>query len=421
MKNNAEDNKEELEGYYRLFESLINSTTSPDSHQTRDVLSAFLRKPTSLQIKALKEVLANKEENFFLFAKQLIALDERFCEVVVDSLAEDGNETTAHILGRLAEEIGGKKLRKLVKKTFYRFSQKGVKCPEIKKAGEPVFKKISLPQPEAHASHIDSTGDRLIILALPQSLQLYATYSFVINDLTGMRDIQEVLLKKKDLISYLKGDDSQHPIAIVEIDYPYAQYLLHRAYQKNIEKAVPLPENFTARHTILINAAPDREPPLIYRFLNEDEIRNNQSLSDYASVLFNTPEIEGWQADGKYLAEYRHKINDLNMSTLVISKVAKEERIESIINEAVRNFFTTELCQTYKHRLEETAYIFWKTGRTREAEISLAAAICLATVPVPIENQIFPQELVRRSLLSQKEEEKVGDSGIIIPNSRVII
>jgi hypothetical protein len=422
MKEEFEDRPEEQKKFLSCFELILKGETSFDSSQVADLIKEFILQPASFQKKVLTEIMKNRGEAIIPLASKLMGLDENMSEVIVDSLVQVGDETTVQILRRLVGETGDKKVDKLVKKALYRLKLKGIACPDFKKDEGPVFKKISLPQPEAYVSHIDGLGDRLIILAIPESLKLYQTYSFVVNDWAGIKDLQEAFMRKKDLVSYLSGKDDQYAITMVEVDYPYAQYLLHLAYQKNMENTNPLPLHFTTRHRTLFHGAEKEQPSLIYRFLMREEIEQNRSLLDYVSHLFDTPEIQSWQADKQSTSEYRNKIDDLNLSPLIVSKVAKEERIESIIKEATREIFTPEQRQRYTRRLEETAYIFWKTNRKREAEISVGVALTLSADSIPLEAQVFPREFIRRSLFSDgREKEREKDSQIILPNPRVII
>jgi len=422
LKKDMEKTTEEYEKFYHGFEAILSGLIPFNSPQAIDLVKEFSLQPTTFQKRILKEIIKNNGEMIIPLTKHLLGQDEKLSEVIVNILSQKGNEAAAHILSRFAQEIGGKRIEKLVKKAFYHLRLKGVRCPDLKEEERPVFRKISLPKAEAYISHIDGLGDRLVVLAIPESLALFITYSFLINDQVGIKDVQEVLLKKKELNSYLSGEDRQYPITMVEVDYSYCQYLLHLAYQKNLEKATPLPANFTTRHKTLFHAVSDEKKPLIANVLKREDVEQNQALLDHASDIFETPEIKGWNADEHFISEYRYKIENLSLSSLIVSKVAKEERIESIINEATLNFFNPEQRQLYKRRLEETAYIFWKTNRKREAEISMAIAFCLIDDNIPLEVQFFPRELIRRSLLSDsKEKEMERNSRIIIPNSRVII
>ena len=410
----AEDRTE----FYQRLQSILSGSAPFNSPETEKIMEEFLVKSTDHQRAILGEIMRNNPQDFIPLAQYLLNRDENLGGLIIDALTRDGNEGTARLLSTLAEEIGKKSFYKLVKKAFYQLRLKGIVCPELKGDEAPVFKKISLPKPEAYISHIDSAGDRLLILALPESLQFSAVYSFVINDQNGIRDVRESFIKKNDFLSYLKGDNSQTPITIVDIDYLYAQYLLHCAYQINVGSNIPLPSHFTARHKTLFQPAPDFEKPLIYNTLQREAFEHNTILPDHASDLFKTPEIQNWLVDEQSIAEYTHKIEHVKTSSLIVSTVAQEERIESLIAEATRGFFTPERCALYKRRLEESAYIFLKTNREREAEISMAVGHSLVSDSAPVETQLFPREMVRRSLSARREDNQ--DSPIILPNQRLI-
>ena len=75
-------------------------------------------------------------------------------------------------------------------------------------------------------------------------------------------------------------------------------------------------------------------------------------------------------------------------------------------------FFDEKKAFLLKERLEETAYILQKTGRTEEAALTLSAALAIEKKSIPREEHPFLQEMIRKSvnLILDKGEEGSGSS-----------
>jgi hypothetical protein len=74
------------------------------------------------------------------------------------------------------------------------------------------------------------------------------------------------------------------------------------------------------------------------------------------------------------LEKVAEKIGELAKSTLVISPAARREQAQSLLGEAQAEVFAEPVGAYTAQRCEESAYVFWKTGREEDARACLAAA-----------------------------------------------
>ena len=88
-----------------------------------------------------------------------------------------------------------------------------------------------------------------------------------------------------------------------------------------------------------------------------------------------------------------------------------------IYRQAVEELFDKPRRALFRRRLEEMAYVLWKTGKQNEAQMALAAASGMESEGGILSIHPFLLELVKRSLTARLEEEakkKEKESDLLI-------
>ena len=126
-----------------------------------------------------------------------------------------------------------------------------------------------------------------------------------------------------------------------------------------------------------------------------------------------------WGIEEDQARPYTKAITEAQESKLFLSQDQKQARIQEIYLKALTEIFSDEVRSIFKHRLEETAYIFHQQGKEEEAKISVAMAMDLEKPLNPISPNPFLFQLVVQSLLAllseAYEKEKREPSLIIKP------
>jgi len=159
------------------------------------------------------------------------------------------------------------------------------------------------------------------------------------------------------------------------------------------------------------------ESAMIYRILNAEEIRSQESLLGKSPGLLKERELTLWLLEWRFLLDSYRELYDAEHSTLVLAEYQKEQRVSEIVNKTTRQFFDDKNRLVFQRRLEETAYILWKKGNVEDAKAALAAALAFAPQGVPSEKHPFALKTVEENfkfLKEQAQKEKRSDSGRII-------
>ncbi len=130
-----------------------------------------------------------------------------------------------------------------------------------------------------------------------------------------------------------------------------------------------------------------------------------------------------WLLEWKLLIDCYKEIYELENSSLVLTEQQKESRITDIVKKTARLFFDDNNRLLFQRRLEDTAYILWKSGKEEEAKSAFAAALAFAPGGVPAEKHPFAIKTVEKNFIFLREqaqrnkeqaEEKRSESGNIV-------
>ena len=151
--------------------------------------------------------------------------------------------------------------------------------------------------------------------------------------------------------------------------------------------------------------------------LNSDEIISHEFLLQQSEELIDKYKFTFWLLEWKLLVDCQKEIHEIENSLLVLSEYQKDERINETVKNTSRLFFDDKNRSSFQRRLEDTAYILWKAGKTEDSKSAFAAALAFTPGGTPSEDHPFALKTVKQNfkfLKEQTQKEKRSDSGRIV-------
>ncbi len=323
---------------------------------------------------------------------------------LIEALAMTTKPEIAQLLYDMMVEIQDKSLIKLIKRSLYKLRQKGVKWKKKSQEDEPILKPLKSADPEGYLGGIDNTGSRIVIVTRDTPRGFLAAFC-ILNDLKGMEKLDLSRFSKKDFKEFLKSSVSSVDFPIVEAPGAYCISLLREAAALSKSLSNPLPQGYSDVENELKNIVWDYPYPIIYQYISEDEIKEKPHLLKGSGELHKVAPFFAWIIDPKELEQYADSIEEVHESRILLTPSQKDARLNSIYNSALEAIFPDEKRPIWKRRLEETAYILFKTGKDKEARLALSAAIDLKNPFSPIEPNPFIWNLLLKSIYSKFKED----------------
>ncbi|MEE8300692.1 MAG: hypothetical protein V3R28_05255 [Desulfatiglandales bacterium] len=338
---------------------------------------------------------------------------------LIEALASIPNPETAQLLTRMMGKSEEKQVSKSIKRTLYKLKQKGIQWEEKPSKDRPILRAPKLAEPEGYVGAIDSAGSRIIVIARPRPLRgLFMVFS-IVNDLEGIQRFNLKELSKKGLEEFVKGPLSSQDFPIVLTPGAYCIHLLKEASSISRRLSRPLPHGYHDAENEFKDLSWDDPAPIIYQYMKEDEIKDQAGLLNESVNLHEIPPFSAWFLKDQEVQGYVSDIKDAQESRLVLTSDQKGARLNSIFRKALEELFPEDKRLLWRRRLEEMAYILLKTGKEKEAKITMSAAIDLKNPFSPIDPNPFIWNLLLKSIYiliedDYEEKEKEEKASLIV-------
>jgi hypothetical protein len=293
------------------------------------------------------------------------------------------SEEVVPLLQKLQSEGADKAVRKEARRSMYRIEQRGVAVPH----GEPATTVSAAPALEGYVSPVDGRGDQLVWILKPRPggvLHLFA----VINDPAGLREVSVSALSRKALREIRVELLERHELRLVEIDWRYADFTIHRAFAWARERDARIEGDYLAQRSQLITSpAPEEVASPLWQHIDRADVEEDRWLQSSVELL-GEPELRTWFLPPEQMAPFSKELEELRDSPLVLNQAQQEERFGALIGRAVEEVFAVAGRESWARRLEEMAYFMVATARPERARAAAAAAAALrhdrpyADVPV---------------------------------------
>ncbi len=402
--------------------SLLETAESPESLMT--VIPEFQTLSPLLIHEVIRTISSQRPDKVLLLYEALLTLEnETVFRVIADLLKQHPTEKAAQLLQHILQHAQNKEIQKIARRSLYHLQSTGIKVepphtePEVPPLAKPQFQ-IRM----AMVSPIDGAGYRAVWLARTKPFGGYNMVHLLLQDQEGIKECFGAPITKKELPEFLR-EMQRDDFPLIEIDSAYCQHLIAEAYQTNLRSGTEVPREYFRLREIIGEPERSFTAPLIYQELPTQEIEAQPYHLANSAQLLNSKEFQSWYIPQEMTEKYLPKLQEMEVSPIIVSPMAQKEREEDILKALVEEFFTPEMTARYQRRLEEMAYLLLRMGREAEARMAFAVALALRgkqgkevfTIP-------FIRKIVERSFFKSEEEEEQAaereQGGLIIPSWR---
>lgn len=353
------------------------------------------------------------------FISQFLGKSNELDTAIAEGLAGIPSAATATILMQMKASCRSKAVLKAIKKSLYRLKQRGISVEDTgeKETSAPAIRPLPISQPKGFVSGIDYLGNRLIVLGIPRVPRGLHTLQALASDIEGLLDFQRDEMTRKAFDAFLGNLRERIRLPIVEIPPAYGRFLLEEAYTLTEKKGKTPPQDYLMARREISDIGNGVHGPLIYQFLDQDEIRGNDRILADSKNLLTMEGIINWLLEPEEVEPYAREVNDAEQSKIAVNPAQKEQWLQGIYQRALGELFPAERRFLYKRRLEETAYVLLKLDRSDEAERCLAAALDLEKEISSFRPNPFLLQLVITSIyrvMAEKYEKAQKEPSLII-------
>jgi hypothetical protein len=335
-----------------------------------------------------------------------VADEPAFAFPLIDALGEIPTAQTAQLLEAMMAVLQDKKAVKGIKRTLYRFKQRGLEWERAASSERPILRPPHAGAPQGFVGALDSTGSRVIVIARPRPRGGARVYFSIVSDQEGIQRFEVTDLSTKGLRAFVDESISNDDFPVVEAPAGYCAHLLREAAGLSHKRDKPIPLGYKDAEQGLREVAWDGPVPLIYQHIREESVRDNVRLLKESGGLHKIAPFSSWFLHPDDVRPYAEAIKEAEKSHIVLTPQQKDARLRSLYQKALDGLFPEEQRLLWKRRLEESAYILWKQGHEQEASQAVRAAIDLKTPFSPIDPNPFCWNLLLKSLYGLLETER---------------
>lgn len=330
---------------------------------------------------------------------------------LIEALGSSRDEAAGRILAAVAAAAPDREQRKAARRALHRLRSVGIAVTVTVPVGPaPVATATAeaLRPVQAFASPTDGVGSRILWLLLERPHGGMTMFNLAINDVVGVKDVLIEETTRRRFERRREEWNERTELRSIEIPVDYGLALLSEALALNAETDFPLPRDFVIRRGLLGGLPPPPTDALIHQHISRGQTFLMPNLLDEsARLLDGEPELLGWAFSYDEVSRFARDYRLAAESSLVLTSEPREQRQARIMGEAIDALFTPAMRRAFRRRLEETAYIFWKTGRERSARQAVAAAFAIPDTG-SLRSHPLLQAIVARSIEMAIEADRSG-------------
>jgi hypothetical protein len=280
----------------------------------------------------------------------------------------------AERLHELDQGLTDKELKREIKRALFKLSQKGVVVPAERAAEKkpvPLFEREN--QIEAYMSAVDGGGGRLIWIAKPQPNRGLQVIQAMVHDRDGLLRFGGVQMKRKELRAMAADIKQQHGVRMIAIPWEFADWIVYEGYEKSKARGQSGLDDFHAIRSVIGTGKPKAAPHPVYEKLGSADFRDGP-WREQSRRLLEEPELRYWVIIDEWVQDSLAALHEAQSSPLILNQVQKEERLATVVRDAVKTLCAGENGQAFKRRMEDMALYFAETERIEQAKLSLAVA-----------------------------------------------
>jgi hypothetical protein len=335
------------------------------------------------------------------------------------------NPEAIPVLLAVREAFPHKSVQRAIKKTIYRFKQKGISHPDLEhKKGPPILiRRLEVADPSAYLGPVDGTGSRGVLLILPQIPKGVEVGMGAVSDELGFIQFFVGRYSKKRLKEIKEIFFSSFDNA-VETSISHAATLLERAYSKNEEGLNELSRGYLQLRPWILENVSLLEHSAVYDLIPLDSVAKASLTRSQIERFLAHELMKTWIIDADRIKPLMEEIQRVKESRILVSDAQKTDQINEARRKAIEEIYSEDKRLLMKRRLEEMAYFFFKLEEEEMVRLSLAAAQSLDEKDSPLLINPFWDAIMERSLAfhmqaAQETQPSKGAAGE--PSSKIII
>ncbi len=329
--------------------------------------------------------------------------------------------TIAHALGGIiapeaaaalvAMETGASGVsRREIRRALFKLRQRGIAIPE------PHAERKATPSAAASdlsgvLSAADASGARIVWLVKTRGSGGLRRLWGLVSENDGLLGATLETVTRKELRQQRAEVERRAGTPLIDVDGRLVDFILCDAYRRTPEARRGHVGNFLALRSELVAGAPavDFHHPIY------DELVAELAQEPTADLL-RDPDVAAFRLPPEVTKPYADEIAALRDSVIVLSRMQQEDRVSTIVERAIGELFAGEAADRLRRHLEDTAYLFLRTGR-RPLAGQVAAAAARLRDGIDVKRQPFFQALMRAQLgaiLTEKQQEAREEPRLIM-------
>ena len=326
---------------------------------------------------------------------------------IIFTLGKITDPAAVEALAQLDKLTTDKDVKKEIRRAFFKLAQRGLATPR-EESSEPTPSTVLFdrgPEIDAYMSSVDGAGGRLIWLAKPQPNHGLQVIQAMVNDRQGLQRIGGTQIRRKELRKMTEEIKEQHGVTMISVPWQYVDETLYAGFEKAKALGQSGLENFYELRAIVNTGKPKVQEHPIYSRLRSDVVRDG-AWREQSRRLLDEPELRFWILEDDFVQPFLSQLQEAQTSRLVLNPVQKEERLASIMRDAVKALCAGEMGKLWQRRMEDTALYLFETGRKELAKLALAVALQIKEGdPGPLDVS-FLTGLVQKSFAFYMSQEK---------------
>jgi hypothetical protein len=333
------------------------------SQEQETQLKAFLENPRAIDLENLNEQISSPE----------------IAQALVERLSPNEPDVIKILLA-FKEAFPQRIVQKAIKKTVFRFRQKGLFHPELEPAKETqiLVKRVERSEPSVYLGPIDGTGSRGAFLVLSYPPKGVDVGMGVANDEKGITQFLYGRYSRKRMKELREVFFSNFNHA-VETSLPHGATILEKAYQGSGQTLGQHAGDYLKLRPWIMKNVSLLEKAAIFDFISPDSISEDVLTTSQIDRLLGHELMKTWIISPEKMRAVMEDIQKVRESRILVSEAQKGEQISEVKKKAIHEIYSEEQCLRIKGRLEEMGYVFFKLDEGEMACLCLAAARSVAT------------------------------------------
>jgi hypothetical protein len=335
----------------------------------------------------------------------------KLVQAVIEAMERLGPLAVSQTVPALKSFIGfaqNRQLKDLARGTIQRLaSQAFLVANEFESVGREFRHRVH----DTRVSPLDSAGNQLVMFSWCrpdgkiQGVNLLTTVGY------GVRDCYSIDEVSAEQWQLLIQNFREHGYDSLSVPFDYARALATEAYSQNGRAHSYLPLAYSLwRCRIEGNGSREKKKKLIVALVavaSQDVDDSVLSSAAEGGKLLELPEFSAWyytplERIAPYIARYTELLpSNYNVMQSASFSLTDKQKIllDQLVFEALNELIDQEWRQTHEMLLRRQAALFQQTGREQMAQMIQGVAAALdPQSSVPLEQQLFPQALLRLSI-----------------------